>query len=297
MRKKYKIVIIVLALIIVISILATIISQGNVAILNPKGAIAIHERNLFVTAILLMLIVVIPIFILLAAFGWKYRASNKSAKYTPDWNHSKLQIIWWAIPAMVILTLGILNWKSTHELDPYKPLVSSTKPITIQVVALRWKWLFIYPEQNVATVNYIQFPERTPINFELTANAPMSSFWIPSLGGQMYAMNGMVTKLHLIADSKGNFAGSAAEINGAGFSGMKFRAVASSRTDFESWVNVVKKSPNSLTEDEYKVLEKPSENIPTTYYSTVQDGLYNVIVGESIVPTGTQTTEMSGMEH
>jgi cytochrome o ubiquinol oxidase subunit 2 len=295
--KKIRLVFIVVMLLVAVLVLTTIISHINGTILNPKGAVAVHERNLIVTAISLMLVVVIPIFILMAVFGWKYRASNKSAKYTPDWNTSKLQIIWWAIPAVIIFTLAVLNWKSTHELDPYRPLTSTTKPITIQVVALRWKWLFIYPEQNIATVNYIRFPEKTPVDFELTANAPMSSFWIPSLGGQMYAMNGMVTKLHLIADTTGKFAGSAAEINGAGFSGMKFTAQASNRDDFDEWVKMIKQTPHALSETEYKNLEEPSENSPATYYSSVDKGLYNEIVRESNVPTGTQSTDMGSMEH
>jgi cytochrome o ubiquinol oxidase subunit 2 len=297
MSKKYRIVFIVTAILLAIGLLAIIISHGNVAILNPKGAIALHERNLIVTAILLMLIVVIPIFTLLGVFAWKYRAGNKSAKYTPDWNHNiPLQLVWWAIPAIVISTLAVINWNTTHALDPYKPLESATKPLTIQVVALRWKWLFIYPEQNIATVNYIQFPEKTPINFELTADAPMSSFWIPSLGGQMYAMSGMVTKLHLIANEQGKFDGSAAEINGAGFAGMKFIARSSSRKDFDTWVNDVREAPSPLDSQELKSLSQPSENIPVTYYSSVEEGLYNGIIEKFMEPQNS-TTERENMQH
>lgn len=293
-RNKFPAIIILGILIFAIIFVVT---NPNVSVLHPKGLIALKERNLIVTAILLMLTVVIPIFFFTFFFSWKYRAGNKSTKYAPEWNRSWiLQLIWWAIPTVIILTLAIINWKTTHELDPYKPIASTVAPITIQVVALRWKWLFIYPEQNIATINYIQFPEKTPVNFELTANAPMSSFWIPSLGGQMYAMTGMVTKLHLIADSPGKFAGSAAEINGSGFAGMKFVARASSKVDFDAWVRGAKSSPIRLTAGEYEKLKEPSEKNAVTVYSSVDPGLYNGIVKESMGPPN-DTTDMKGMGH
>jgi cytochrome o ubiquinol oxidase subunit 2 len=222
---------------------------SNFALLNPKGLIALEERNLMITAVLLMLIVVIPAFIMLAVFAWKYRAGNSRTDLIQNpglYNHSaKVVFLWWLFPSLIIFVLAMTTWHKTHALDPYKPIVSETKPITIQVVALQWKWLFIYPEQDIATVNFIQFPVNVPINFELTAdNAPMNSFWIPELSGQMYAMAGMSTKLHLIANTTGDFAGSAAEISGKGFSGMRFVARASSQAEFDDWVfqakNIIK---------------------------------------------------------
>ncbi len=278
---------------------------GNIALLNQKGVIAEKERSLIITAVLLMLIVVIPVFTSLFYFAWKYRASNTESNYSPNWDGSlKLKLLWWAIPAAIIFVLSIINWKSTHVLDPYKPIASDKKPITIQVVALQWKWLFIYPEKNIATVNYIQFPEKTPINFELTADAPMNSFWIPELGGQMYAMAGMSTQLHLMASTLGEFNGAAAEINGKGFAGMKFVAKATSQTDFDQWVRSVRQGANVLDSEkdldisEYNRLSQPSENNSVTFYASTSNDLYNNIIMKFMAPasSATSTPSMQGMD-
>ena len=265
------------------------ISPVNIAVLNPKGVIAFQERRLLVTAVLIMLIVVIPVYVLTFFFAWKYRATNKSEQSAPDTGNSlKTELLLWGIPAVIILVLAVINWKSTHELDPLKPINSKLKPITIQVVALEWKWLFIYPEANIATVNFIQFPEDTPLNFQLTADAPMNSFWIPQLGGQMYAMAGMTTKLHLMADEIGEFAGSAAEINGKGFSGMKFIAKSTSQADFDAWVASVKQSSAALTQNEYNKLAEPSENNPVEHYGTVEAGLLDNVIMKYTLPSKNQ---------
>lgn len=180
--------------------------------------------------------------------------------------------------------MGILVWKSSHELDPFKPLESNRKPVRVQVVALQWKWLFIYPEQNIATVNFLQFPEQTPINFEITADAPMNSFWIPELGGQIYAMPGMKTKLHLIANEEGNFRGSSANLSGRGFAGMTFIAKASSQLEFEDWVESIRESSNFLNLREYNRLAEPSENNPVASYVLQKKDLYDWIVKKYMVP-------------
>ncbi len=297
MKTKYKLAILILLCLVAVFLFALFLRGRDFALLNPKGAIALQERNLIVIAILLMLIVVIPVFILTFFIAWKYRASNKKASYTPNWvGNVKLELLWWAIPGAIIFALSIINWKSTHALDPYKPITSDAKPIMIQVVALQWKWLFMYPEQNIATVNFIQFPVGTPINFKLTADAPMNSFWIPQLGGQMYAMPGMSTQLHLIADKAGEFNGSAAEINGAGFAGMKFVAKASSQSDFNNWVASVKQSPRILDLVEYNALAEPSENNPVAYYVSAEKDLYNKIIMKLMAPTPSSTS-MPGMQN
>lgn len=267
-------------LLIDIILLAFILLHGNnITLLNPQGFIALEQKNLIIVATLLMLIVVIPVFILTFTFAWRYRASNTKAKYAPDWsNNSILELIWWAIPLVIIIALAIIIWQSSNALDPFRALQSRKKPLTIQVVALQWKWLFIYPKENIATINYIQFPEKTPINFVITSDAPMNSFWIPSLGGQIYAMSGMETQLHLIADNKGTFNGSSANISGQGFSGMKFIAKASSQDDFDKWVQEVKKTPNQLTEKQYNLLAQPSSNNPIAYYSWTTNNLFNKII-------------------
>ncbi len=169
----------------------------GVPLLDPKGQVGIEQRNLIVIATLLMLIVVIPVILMTLIFAWKYRATNKAAKYTPDWSHStKIEIAVWGVPMLLLVFLGYYTYVSTHELDPYRPLESDVKPVTIQAVSVDWKWIFIYPEYNIATVNKIVFPANTPINFQVTSDSVMNSLFIPGLGGQIYAMAGMHTKLH-----------------------------------------------------------------------------------------------------
>lgn len=255
----------------------------NFALLEPKGIIAQKERNLILTAVGLMLAVVLPTFGFIIFLIRKNKTKkNPDAPIAGD--SLKLEVTLWAIPVLLIFILSIINWKSSHDLDPYKPLQSNIKPLTIQVVALPWKWLFIYPEQNIATVNFIEFPKGTPINFQLTADAPMSVFWIPQLGGQVYAMAGMSTQLKLMASQYGEFDGSAAEINGAGFAGMRFVAKSSSQDEFDAWVKSVQSSSNPLSFDGYKELAKPSENNPKVFYSNVDPDLYNEVMMQFMAP-------------
>lgn len=231
----------------------------RIAMLNPKGWVAEQQKDLMWTATWLMLLVVIPVFIMTAWIAWKYRASNPDHVYTPEWDNSILaETVWWGFPLLIITILSIVTFKSTHALDPYKPLVSETPPLRVQVVALQWKWLFIYPDQKVASINLLQIPEKTPINFELTSDAPMNSFWIPELGGQIYAMSGMRTKLHLIADQTGEFAGASANLSGEGFSGMNFIAKATPQNDFEEWVKKAQSSTTDLEQKSYEQLAAPS---------------------------------------
>lgn len=258
---------------------------GDIAMLFPAGKIALKERNLLFIIQGIMLLVVIPVYILTFVFSWKYRADNTKAKYTPELDDSKLaECLWWGIPFLLVLIIGTLTFYRTYELDPYKPIVSDKKPMTIQVVALQWKWLFIYPEQKIASVNFVQFPENTPIDFEITADAPMNSFWIPQLGGQIYAMPKMKTKLHLIANEIGDYRGSSANLSGAGFAGMHFVAKASSEEDFEKWVQSVKQSSDGLQFDNYTQLALPSENNPVTTYQLKQEDLFNKVIMKYMHP-------------
>ena len=237
MKKIFKILIVVLLLLGVGALTALYISNNAIPVLEPKGMIGERESELLITASLLMLIVVIPVLVLTLAFAWKYRESNTKAKHAPDWEHNYIaEYCWWGVPVVIIVILAITTWKSSHELNPFKPIASDKKPISIQVIALDWKWLFIYPEQGIATVNFVQFPEKTPVNFEITSDAPMNSFWIPQLGGQIYAMPAMRSKLHLIATEPGSFRGVSANISGRGFAGMRFTAKSSSDEEFDQWV-------------------------------------------------------------
>lgn len=269
------------------------INTHNMGVFNPKGIIALAEMNLIVKTTLLMLIVVIPVFIMLAVFSWRYRAGNAKAKYTPDWHSNiTLEIIWWTIPIIIIVFIARMTWVSSHELDPFKPIVSNVTPITIEVIALEWKWLFIYPEQGIATVNLAKFPINTPIHFKITADAPMNSFWIPQLAGQIYAMAGMDTSLHLMASEEGEYNGVSANYSGYGFSGMKFIANASSQTEFDQWVQTVRQSPNVLSYDEYEKLAIKSRNNSVAYYSSYDTGLYAKIIMKYMIPaTGESKVE------
>ena len=257
-----------------------VLSSEHALITHPKGLIAREELGVISRHFLLMMIIIVPTFLALFWTVWKYRSKNIDAKFKPDAT-SKVsgEVILWIIPSVVIAVMSFMTWKATHKLDPYKPLVSDITPLTIQVVALDWKWLFIYPEQGIATLNFVQFPERTPIHFTLAADgSPMNSFWIPQLSGQIYAMTGMVTPLHIMADGPGEYTGRAAEINGEGYADMTFLAKSTSQPDFEDWVARVKESPLQLTDDIYDELVKPSENNPIALYSYVEKDLFNKIV-------------------
>lgn len=279
MQKKLKILLPVLLLLGVVGLFTYLIRTNDIAVLNPSGTIAQKQRNLLVFATLLGMVVVVPVFIMTAVFAWRYRASNTKAAYKPDWDQNHwLEAVWWGVPIVIIIILSVVTWRSTHDLDPYKPLDSDKSPVTIQVVALQWKWLFIYPEENIATVNYAQFPVDTPVNFEIAADAPMNSFWIPKLAGQIYAMNGMVTKLHIQANELGEFDGVSANISGEGFAGMKFKVRSSTQEEFDAWVAAVKEGDVDLTNDEYNKLMQPTKNHPVATYASADEDLYDTIV-------------------
>lgn len=253
-----------------------LLAGTDVALLNPKGQIARGQFYLIIFTVALLLTIAVPTLIILYSFAWKYRESNEKATYEPDARHGKLFVFgMWVIPSIFMLALILVMWPATHKLEPKKPISSDVKPLTIQVIAMRWKWLFIYPEHNIATVNFVQIPTDTPVKFELSADeTPMSSFWIPHLGGQLYAMTGHVNQLNLIADKPGDYPGSSAEINGSGFAGMRFNARASSKENFDVWVGEIKRASIVLDATEYENLLQPSENHPPAFYVTDGSDLY-----------------------
>lgn len=258
---------------------------SHIAMLFPKGSIAVEERNLLFILQALMLLVILPVYILTFIFSWKYRSTNTKATYDPDLvDNSLAEYIWWGVPLVMTILVSILTWIKTYELDPYKPLASDKKTMTIQVVALQWKWLFIYPEEKIAAVNFLQFPTGTPVHFEITADAPMNSFWIPDLGGQIYAMPKMRTELHLIADEAGDFRGSSANISGEGFSGMNFITRASTEENYHLWVESAKKTANNLNWDEYKKLAAPSQNNAVEIYQLKDEKLFDRIIMKFMHP-------------
>ena len=275
------IVLFILVALVEFIIFINMLLQGkNVALFNPKGLIAQEQFNLILFSICLMLLIAIPSIILFYFVAWKYRESNTKAKHDPEKKYGKsFNFLIWGIPSLFVVVLTFVMIPATHRLEPQKTISANAKPITIQVVSLRWKWLFIYPEQNIATVNYVQLPIDTPVTFELTADeAPMSSFWIPNLGGQLYTMTGHVNRLNLVANTPGKYPGSSAEINGAGFAGMKFNAYATQSEDFDLWVQQVKQSPDTLDSAAYDKLLKPSVSNPAAFYSSYESDLYDKVV-------------------
>lgn len=256
-------------------------------VLNPKGIIAQSEFRLLVESILLMFIIVIPVLIMVIAIGWIYRAKNKrNAEYKPNWGHSNaIEIVCWSVPCIIIAVLATMTWISTHKLDPYRPIyVKGKKQLTIQVVALDWKWLFIYPKQGIATVNYLHIPVGTPVEFQITSDAPMNSMAIPQLAGQIYAMGGMRTKLHIVATHPGVYGGFSANYSGNGFAQMRFKVHAGSEGQFNAWVAKVKRSHRHLNIGSYAQLARPSINNPLVDYSSVSQGLFTGIINQFLNP-------------
>jgi cytochrome o ubiquinol oxidase subunit 2 len=288
MNSKYKIILPILLLIGVFAILLWYIAHVDPAVLHPQGPIGKKEAHLIYVTLGLSATVVIPVFVLLFVFILKYRDDNPATHHTyqPEWKHGRTaEIIWWIIPTIIITILAVIAWQSSHELDPYRPLDSNKPPLTIQVVSLDWKWLFIYPNEHVASVNLLEIPENTPIHFYLTSDAPMNSFWIPRLGGQIMTMPGMTTQLYLLASSTGAFNGYSANISGDGFAGMAFTVRSVSAKAFESWVETVKETGTPLDRTVYNELKQPSKYDPVAFYSPIADGLYQWIVTKYMTPT------------
>lgn len=275
----------VLLFVLLMQPLGVVQFRENLDFLFARGEIAIKQRDMLFIIQAIMLLVVIPVYILTFIFSWVYRAHSSKAKYDPDLDDSPVaEFLWWGIPCAIIIVIGALTWIRTYELDPYKPIASEKKPIRIQVVALQWKWLFIYPEENIATVNFFQFPEKTPISFEITADAPMNSFWIPSLGGQIYAMPCMRTKLHLIANEAGEFRGSSANLSGEGFAGMHFIAKASTDEEYADWLRTVKNTTESMDFAQYNQLALPSSDNPVALYRLQTEDLFDQIIMKFMQP-------------
>jgi cytochrome o ubiquinol oxidase subunit 2 len=288
------------ALFLLLILISVLLRHHNFAIFNSAGVISGKERNLFIFAALLSLFVVVPVFAMTIYIVWKYRASQKST-YTPDWDHSRVaETIWWVVPTLLISVLAVVAWNSSHDLDPFKPIASDKPAINVQVVALDWKWLFIYPDQHIASVNMLEFPKDTPVNLQITSDAPMNSLWIPQLSGQVYAMSGMSTQLHLMANKTGDFRGVSANISGVGFAGMHFIARSSNDADFTDWVHGIQQNGNSLNQAQYNDLARPSQNNPAAYFSPVAPNLYDTILLKYMGPQNSTAmssmTGMSGME-
>jgi cytochrome o ubiquinol oxidase subunit 2 len=285
-----------------------LLAGKNIDVLNPQGIIAAQQKDLIMFTLVLSAVIVIPVFLMLGIFSWKYREGNTGAKYTPDVDGNRwLETLWWGIPILIIGILSVVTWVSTHQLDPYKPIASDVKPITVQVVALQWKWLFLYPDQGVASLNELRMPVGIPVNFQLTADGPMSAMWIPSLGSQTYAMTGMSSKLSLRADKVGEYRGSNSNISGSGYADMNFKTIAmSDRKAFDDWVESIESNKNHdhLEWTSYVELAKQSRANKVTYYHLHDAQLYSKVMGKYMSgghsDAGNETTEhehAEGMDH
>ena len=272
---------------------ATVLLAGcNAVLLNPAGDVALQQRDLIIVSTVLMLLIIVPVIALTLLFAWRYRKSNTAATYDPEWHHStQLELVIWAAPLLIIIALGAITWISTHTLDPYRPLqridadrdvIPGTAPLVVEVVALDWKWLFIYPELGIATVNELVAPVDRPIAFKITASSVMNSFFIPTLAGQIYAMPGMETKLHAVINKPGEYEGFSANYSGAGFSGMRFKFHGMSNEKFKAWAKTTKEGNGELNRDSYIQLAQPSERVPVRRYATVAPDLYDAILNRCV---------------
>jgi cytochrome o ubiquinol oxidase subunit 2 len=265
----------------------------HLLVLHPFGAIAKQQSHLIVVSTILMLLIVLPVLALTLLFAWRYRATNAKATYTPEWDHSTaLELLIWSAPLLIVIALGAITWINTHTLDPYRPLAATGKsggagsatPMIVEVVALDWKWLFIYPDQGIAAVNELAAPIGVPIHFKITSSSVMNSFFIPALAGQIYAMPGMQTELNAVINQTGAFDGFSANYSGDGFSGMHFKFLSMTPGEFEKWVQQARDSRSALHETDYLQLAQPSERDPVHRYASVAGGLYDAILNQCLAP-------------
>src|SRR5215470_6651393 len=252
-------------------------------VLDPKGPVAAAERLIMFNSTGIMLAIVIPTMLATLGIAYWFRASNTRARYLPDFEYSgRLELLVWSIPIMTILVVGGVAWLSSYDLDPPKAIASAEKPVRVQVVSLDWKWLFIYPDEGIATVNQLTVPVGAPISFELTSSGVMNSFFVPQLGGQIYTMFGMVTRLHLRADHAGTYRGMSANYSGAGFSDMVFNVTAVPAERFAQWVAATRTSGPVLDAQSYAELAKPSQAVAPFTYRSVAPNLFSGILNTAM---------------
>lgn len=261
-------------------------------VMKPHGDIAAQQAQLIITSTLLMLLIIVPVIALTLFFAWRYRQANTEATYTPEWDHStKLELLIWGAPLLIIIALGAITWISTHKLDPYRPLdridadrplAAGAKPLVVQVVAMDWKWLFVYPEQGIATVNELAAPVDRPIEFQLTSSSVMNAFYVPELAGMVYAMPGMQTQLHAVINRAGTYDGFSANYSGAGFSQMRFKFLGLDEAGFAKWVDGNRGAGATLDRAAYLALEQPSQREPVRRYAQVEPGLYGAVLNRCV---------------
>jgi cytochrome o ubiquinol oxidase subunit 2 len=267
------------------ALLALTLSGCAGGVLQPRGPIAGGNVQIMLNALVIMLTIVVPTIGATLAFAWWFRAGNSRATYLPDWVYSgRLELLVWGIPLLVILFLAGVIWIGSHLLDPFRPIESQNKPMEVQVISLDWKWLFIYPDENVASVNELTVPAGTPVHFLLTSASVMNAFFVPQLGSLIAVMNGMVTQLHLQADHPGEFYGQSGQFSGDGFSDMHFTVRALAADQFARWANGLRNAGNALDRDAYVALAQQSRNVQPFTFRAVEPGLFDAIATRQIAP-------------
>ena len=264
-----------------------LLKDAHIPVLMPSGEVANQQKDLIIFTVLLALIIVVPVFAMLFIFMFKFRETSKKSKYRPEnASNAKLEILWWGIPIAIVILLSVVTWITSHSLDPYKKIESSKPTLEIEVVALQWKWLFIYPDESVATINDLTIPIDRPVHFKLSADAPMSSFWVPSLGSQIYSMNAMSSQLNLIANEKGVFKGYNANINGQGYARMVFDVNVVDDSQFEQWHSEISKSSTSLDKSMMKKLTQQSIEEQPVYMKLTDKNIYSSVIMKYMNGTG-----------
>lgn len=252
-------------------------------VLDPRGPIASAERLLLINSTAIMLVVVVPVILATFAFAWWYRSSNLRASRSSDAGYEgRIEFVLWSIPALTVMLLGGVIWIGSHQLDPRAPILAKADPLRVDVVALDWKWLFIYPDQRIAAVNQLIIPAETPISFRLTSATVMNSFFVPQLGSQIYTMGGMTTHLNLLADEPGEYPGFSANFSGDGFAYMRFVVKAVPASDFDAWVAHTRSIGSALDDAGYAELAKPSKAVPATTYGWAAPRLFERIIDQTV---------------
>jgi cytochrome o ubiquinol oxidase subunit II len=281
------------ALLAVLLVGAALLLASCQGVLDPQGPIASAERLLLINSTAIMLVVVIPVIVATLAFAWWYRSSNTRATRSLDESYEgRVEFVVWSIPALTVILLGGVIWLGSHQLDPRTPIPGKSDPLRVDVVALDWKWLFIYPDHGVATVNQLVIPTGTPVEFRLTSATVMNSFFVPQLGSQIYAMGGMITHLHLLADNPGEFPGFSANFSGDGFSWMRFIVKSVPAADFNAWVAQARGTGSGLDDTSYAELAKPSQDVPPKTYRSVEPKLFERILDQTTKGPGTADPTM-----
>jgi cytochrome o ubiquinol oxidase subunit 2 len=266
----------------------------NLVLLNPSGDVAHQQSDIMITTTIIIALIIVPVLVAIAVVAWRYRASNRQARYDAEWDHSpQLELVVWAVPLLIIIAVGAVSWIGTHKTDPYRaldriasgqPVAADVKPLEVDVVSLRWKWLFLYPQYGVATVNELAAPVDRPIRFKLTADAMMDSFFVPALAGQVYTMPGMQTILHGVINKPGEYRGFSANYSGSGFTDMRFTFHGLTTQDFDAWVGKVRAAGGDLDRAAYDQLRQPSRNAPVHSYARVDADLYTRILNRCVDP-------------